>query len=49
MKELMEIVQPLRYYDALIKVVTQFIKTETKERIGGFFGMILGTLAASFL
>ena len=45
----MEIVKLLEEFGLLTKGVSQTIKNEAKEQIGGFLGMLLGTLGASFL
>ena len=42
----MKIIKSLEKSGLLIKVVSKTIKNEAKEQKGGFFGMLLGTLAA---
>ena len=49
MNDIMNIVQARQDSKILSKGVTKTIKNETKEQIGGFFGMLLGTLGASLL
>ena len=44
-----KIVQALEDSNILLKGVTKTIENETKEQKGGFLGMLLGTLEASFL
>ena len=48
MNDIMKIVQALEDSNILLKRVTKTIKNETKEQKGGFLGMLLGTLGASF-
>ena len=43
MNDIMNIVQARQDSKILSKGVTKTIKNETKEQIGGFFGMLLGT------
>ena len=45
----MKIIEALENSGILLKGVTKMIENETKERRGGFFGMLLGTLGASLL
>ena len=45
----MKIIQALHDSNILLKRVTKTIKNETKEHIGGFLSMLLGTLGASLL
>ena len=45
----MKIVKSLEQSGLLIKDVSKKNKSETKERKGGFLGMLLGTLDASLL
>ena len=49
MDHIMKIVRGLENSNILLKAVTKTIKNETKERKGGFLGMLLGTLGASLL
>ena len=49
MNDIMKIVQALEDANILLKGVTNTIKNETKEQIGGFLSMLLGTLGASLL
>ena len=49
MNYIMKIVQALEDSNILLKRVTKTIKNETKEQIGGFLSMLLGTLGASLL
>ena len=49
MEDIMKIVESLKESGLLIKGVSEIIKNESKEQNGGFFGMLLGTLAASLL
>ena len=49
MDHIMKIVWGLEDSNILLKAVTKTIKNETKERKGGFLGMLLGTLGASLL
>ena len=45
----MKIVQALEDSNILLKGITKTIENETKERKGGFLGMLLRTLGASLL
>ena len=45
----MKIVKSLEESRLLIKGISEMIKNEAKEQKGGFFSMLLGTLAASIL
>ena len=45
----MKIVQSLEDSNILLKEVTKTINNKTKEQIGGFLSMLLGTLGASLL
>ena len=47
--DIMKIVKSLEQSGLLIKGVSKKNKNETKERKGGFLGMLLGTLDASLL
>ena len=47
--DIMKVVQALEDSNILLKGVTKAIKNETKEQIGGFLSMLLGTLGASLL
>ena len=47
--DIMKIVKSLEQSGLLIKDVSKKNKSETKERKGGFLGMLLGTLDASLL
>ena len=49
MNGILKIVHALEYSNILLKGVAKAIKIETKEQIGGFLGMLLGTLGASLL
>ena len=49
MNDIMKNVQALEDSNVLLKGVTKTIKNETKEQIGGFLGILLGTLGASLL
>ena len=49
MEEIMKIVKSLEDFGLLVKGVSETIQTEAKEQKGGFLGMLLGTLGASFL
>ena len=49
MNDIMKFVQALRDSNILHKGITKTIKNETKEQIGGFLSMLLGTLGASLL
>ena len=46
---IMKIVQALEDSNILLKGITKTIENETKERKGGFLGMLLRTLGASLL
>ena len=46
---IMKIVQSFEKPGLLIKRISETIKNEAKERKGGFFSMLLGTLGASLL
>ena len=45
----MKIIEALENSGILLKGVTKTIENETKEKRGGFLGMLLGTLGASLL
>ena len=47
MNDIMKIVQALEDSNILLKGVSKTVKKETKQK-GGFLGMLLGTLGASF-
>ena len=49
MDHIMKIVRGPEDSNILLKAVTKTIKNETKERKGGFLGMLLGTSGASLL
>ena len=49
MNNIMKIVQALEDSNILFKGVTETIKNKTKEQIGGFLNIFLGTLGASLL
>ena len=49
MKDIMKIIKALENSGILLKGVSKKIKNETKEQIGGFLSMLLGTLGASLL
>ena len=49
MNDITKIVQALEDSNFSLKRVTKTIKNETKEQKGGFFSMLLSTLAASLL
>ena len=49
MKDVMKIVRSLEESGLLIKGISKTIKNDAKEQKGGFFPMLLGTLAASIL
>ena len=49
MNDLIKIIQVLENSNILLKEVTNTIKSETKERKGGYLSMLLGTLGASLL
>ena len=48
-KKIIKIIQALEDSNLLLKAVTKAIKNETKEQIGGFLSMLLGTLGTSLL
>ena len=48
MKDIMKITKALENSGILLKGVSKTIKNEVKEQRGGFLGMPLGTLGASF-
>ena len=49
MNDIMKAVQALEDSKILLKGVTKTIKKETKEQIGGFLSILLGTLGANLL
>ena len=49
MNNIMKIVQALEDSNILLKGVKKAIKTQTKERKGGFLSMLLATLGATLL
>ena len=49
MNDIMKITQALEDSNILLKGVTNTIKDETKEKKGGFFSTLLGTLGAILL
>ena len=49
MNDIMKIVQAIEACNILLKGATETIKSETKERTGGFLSMSLGSLGASLL
>ena len=49
MEDIMKIVKSLEDSGLLIECVSKTIQNESKEKIGGFLGMLLGTLGASLL
>ena len=49
MNDIIKIIEALENSGILLKGVTKTIENETKEQRGGFLGMLLGTLGASFL
>ena len=49
MNDIMKIVQLLEEFGLLIKGVNKTIKNGAKEQIGGFIGVLLGSLGASLL
>ena len=49
MNDIIKIVESLEESSFLIKIISETIKNETKERKGRFLGMLLGTLDASLL
>ena len=49
MEDIMKIVKLLEESRLLIKWISETILNEAKEQKGGFFSMLLGTLAASML
>ena len=49
MQDLLKIVKSLEDSGLLLDGITETVKTEVKEKKGGFLSMILGTLGASLL
>ena len=49
LNDIMQIIQALEDLGILLKSVTRFAATQTKEQKGGFLSMLLGTLGASML
>ena len=49
MDDILKIVKSLEDSGVLLKGVSETIEHEAKEQRGGFLGMLLGTLGASFL
>ena len=49
MNDIMKIIEALENTGILLKGVSKTIENETKEQIGGFLSMLLGTLGASLL
>ena len=49
MNDIMRIIEALENSGILLKGVSKTIENETKEKRGGFLGMLLGTLGASLL
>ena len=49
MKYIIKIVESLEDSGLLLKGVIETVQNEAKEQKGGFFSMLLGTLAASLL
>ena len=49
MNDIIKVVQALKDSNNLLKGVTKTIEIEKKEQKGGFLGMLLGSLGASFL
>ena len=49
MNDIMKIVQALEGSKILLKGITKTVENQTKEQNGGFLGMLLCTLRASFL
>ena len=49
MNDKMKVVQAFEGFNILLNRITKTIENETKERIGGFLGMLLDTLGASLL
>ena len=49
MTDIIKIIQALEDSNISVKGVAKTNKNETKEQIGGFLSMLLGTLGASFL
>ena len=47
--DISKIVQALEDSNTLLKGMSKTIKNQTKEQIGGFLGILLGTLGASLL
>ena len=48
-EDIIIIVQSLEDSELLLKVVTETVQNEVKERKGGFLSILLGTLGASLL
>ena len=48
MKDIIKIVKSLKDSGLLLKRVTETLQNQVKEQKGGFFGMLLGILGASF-
>ena len=49
MNDVIKTIKPLEYSSLLLKGITETVQNEVKERKGGFFSMLLGTLGASLL
>ena len=49
MEDILKIVKSLKDSGILLEGVSETIKNEAKEQIGGLVGMLLGTLGASLL
>ena len=49
MQDLLKIVKSLEDSGLLLDGITETVKTEVKEKKGGFLSMLLGTLGASLL
>ena len=49
MEDIIKIVKTLEDSGLLLEGVSKTMKNETKEKKGGFFSMLLGTLGASLL
>ena len=49
MKDIIKIVKSLKDSGLLLKWVTETVQNEVKKQIGGFLGMLLGTLDASLV
>ena len=49
MNDILKIIEALENSGILLKGVSKTIENETKEQIGGFLSMLLGTLGASLL